>query len=219
MIDRSTCIEPIVVGIVGGIASGKSKVTDLFQEFGGKVISADLIAHEVLRLPDIVERIVAEFGSSILTDATSMFFGEARVIDRKKLGTLVFDVIDPQSSDRRRLLESIVHPRIRQIARQQLEQLKDRCECAYIVLDAPLLVEGGWLPFCDKLVFVDTPDELRRKFAMERGWSEKEWLDREAAQLSIQEKRRLASDILPNDKGLDELKRRLSELVQSWHAT
>ncbi|MEQ1826950.1 MAG: dephospho-CoA kinase [Pirellula sp.] len=205
--------QSIVVGIVGGVASGKSVVTQFFSELGGHIISADAIAHRVLREPDMVELIVHEFGPVILTDDTRHLSGRARVIERKKLGGLVFG---DHASERRRRLEFIVHPRIRQIARTELDDVKQQGQHAYIVLDAPLLIEGGWLAYCDKVIFIDTPDERRRHYAMERGWTESEWRQRESAQLSLDEKRRKATDVLVNNHGLSELQNRLFAMVNSW---
>jgi dephospho-CoA kinase len=225
MSDKTEKHPPLVVGIVGGIASGKSLVTQLFKESGASVISADLIAHDVLRMPDMVETLVRTFDCKILTDATMNEAGDLRVIDRKKLGSMVFETTTPSSqreaamqtaATRRKQLESIVHPRIREIARSELEKMKTTGDANYIIIDAPLLIEGGWLPFCDKVVYIDTPEELRMKFAKARGWTEQEWRSRESAQLSPTEKRAHATDVLVNNNGLNSLQQNFLKLLDSW---
>jgi dephospho-CoA kinase len=201
-----------VIGIVGGVASGKSAVTDLFKQLGARIVSADEIAHRVLCEPDIVESILQTFGHEVLQTSHPSHL-DTRVIDRKKLGRLVFG---PGAESRRKQLESIVHPRIRQIAKQELESYQHQPDCAMVVLDAPLLIEGGWLPFCQKLIFIDTPEAMRKSFAMQRGWTEQEWQQREAAQLSLNEKRQHASDILQNEGNLEQLKSKLVQLISAW---
>ena len=207
--------EPTVIGIIGGIASGKSQVTTMLAEMGARIISADSIAHDVLRLPDIIESLVKAFGHGILTDASMDTSTGVRTIDRKKLGAIVFGS-NEATLTQRKMLESIVHPRIRQIARSQLELVKLQADCYYIVLDAPLLVEGGWLPYCDRIIYVDTPNEVRLQRAKARGWSELEWQNRESAQLSLDQKRKCSTDVLPNKSSLDQLKQDLLRILDSW---
>jgi len=205
---------PLVIGVVGGIASGKSQVTRLLGEMNATIISADEIAHRVLREPDVIDALVNVFSNEILSETGRHPVG-SRVIDRKKVGSLVFgDSADCQTKLKK--LEAIVHPRIRQIARSELETLKSDASVRMIILDAPLLIEGGWLPFCDRVIFVDSPDALRKQRAMERGWTAQEWSDRESAQLSLSEKRLHATDVLDNDGTLEQLKQSVSEFVAGW---
>lgn len=205
---------PLVIGVVGGIASGKSQVTRLFLEMNATIISADEIAHRVLREPDVIDALVNVFSNAILSERDLQLDG-SRVIDRKKVGSLVFgDSAD--SKTKLEKLEAIVHPRIRQIARSELDSLKKEPSVSMIILDAPLLIEGGWLPYCDRVLFVDSPDALRKQRAMERGWTAQEWSDRESAQLSLSEKRLHSTDVLVNDGTLEQLKENVSALVASW---
>ncbi len=205
---------PLVIGVVGGIASGKSQVTRLLGEMNATIISADEIAHRVLREPKVIDALVNIFTSDILCKK-SLDFDGSRVIDRKKVGSRVFgDSADNPTM--RKKLEAIVHPRIREIAKSELETLKREAKAQMIILDAPLLIEGGWLPYCDRLIFVDSPDAFRKQRAMERGWTAQEWSDRESAQLSLSEKRLHATDVLVNDGTLEQLQQRVSEFVARW---
>jgi dephospho-CoA kinase len=205
--------KPVVIGVVGGIASGKSEVTRMLGAMNAIVISADEIGHRVLLMPEIKESLVSIFGEGILQEPVANS-SDSRKIDRKKLGTMVFgDTQDKQVM--RKKLEAIVHPRIRELGRAELASLVHEATHPMIILDAPLLIEGGWLPYCDRVLFVDSPDAMRKNRAIERGWTEKEWRDREAAQLSLSEKRKSASDVLVNDGSVEQLKQRVAAFVAS----
>lgn len=203
--------KPIVIGVVGGIASGKSEVTRMLSSMNATIISADAIAHRVLLEPNVIGALMEVFGVGILQDQISTL-GPERVIDRKKLGSMVFGESEEKRMKRREL-ESVVHPRIRQIAREELATLQQDTSLQMIILDAPLLIEGGWLPYCDRVLFVDSPEDLRKQRAISRGWTAKEWQDRESAQLSFDEKRRHATDILVNDGTLEQLQQRVTNFV------
>jgi len=203
---------PIVIGIIGGVASGKSTLTKLLQNRGAKVILADAIAHDVLKEPVVIQQLSELFGDGILSN-TGPAKGQA--IDRKKLAALVFgNSSDP--TNRRKQLEAIVHPRIREIAKAQLQSLRLENGLRYIVLDAPLLIEGGWLPYCNKVVFVETSKELRQSWAIARGWSLHDWQQRESAQLSLEVKRSHATDILINLGNLEFLEVAVTKMLERW---
>lgn len=209
----SSTKEPIVVGIVGGIASGKSQVTKMFQEMGAAIVNADAVAHEVLREAEVIQLLVKSFGTEILQQTHSP--DAQPEIDRAKMAVLVFGNGTVQIANRKQL-ESIVHPRIRQRCQSQLDQLKADKQLEYIVLDVPLLIESGWLPACNKVIFVETPDALRESFALERGWTKEQWQQRESAQLELRQKKQHATDVLVNDGSLTELRERLLDVLRSW---
>ena len=211
MSDTPTSRSPIVIGVVGGIASGKSEVTRVLSAMNATVISADEIAHRVLLEPDVIKALVGIFGDGILNEQLSPS-DQSRSINRKALGSMVFGDSDNSLAMRRRL-EAIVHPRIRQIAREELATRLLDTSHPLIVLDAPLLIEGGWLPYCTHVLFVDSPDAMRKQRAMERGWTAQEWQDRESAQLSFVDKRKVATDVLVNDGTLRQLQQRVEDLV------
>ena len=203
---------PIVIGIIGGVASGKSTLTKLLQNRGAKVILADAIAHDVLKEPVVIQQLSELFGDGILSNTGS---AKGQSIDRKKLAALVFgNSSDP--TNRRKQLEAIVHPRIREIAKAQLQSLRRESGLQYIVLDAPLLIEGGWLPYCNKVVFVETSDELRQAWAASRGWSRNDWQQRESAQFSLEVKRSHATDILINVGDMASLEVEVTKMLERW---
>ena len=145
-----------VIGIVGGIGSGKSTVAAEFAKLGCGIIDADKIVHELLDERAVKEKIVASFGPSILDSAEK--------IDHKKLADIVFT-----NGDKLSLLNRIVHPLILDRAEQLIKRYNRQHLVKAIVLDMPLLVEVGWTKRCDRLVFVDCKRQLRIDRAKKTG--------------------------------------------------
>ena len=152
----------ILIGIIGRIGAGKSTVAGLLAEHGGRVIDADWIARDVLHDLDGRRLLVERFGPEVIQGEPSP---TAAGIDRKALAGLVFG---PTAAHRRALaaLEAIVHPRVHQrmetlLAGIAAEERRGGVE-QVAVLDVPLLVRGGWLDRCDRIVVLECPDDVRR---------------------------------------------------------
>jgi dephospho-CoA kinase len=193
-----------ILGLIGGMGSGKSFVAAELARRGGRIISGDALGHEALRQSDIKDRIVARWGKDLLDRD-----GE---IERHKLGRIVF--ADPAE---RKALEALVHPWIEQ--RFQEESVKAQHDPAvkFVVLDAAIMLEAGWNRVCDRLVYVDSPRELRvQRLAQQRGWTEKEVEAREQAQMPLEEKRRRADAVLDNSGNSAETSRRIADLLRQW---
>jgi dephospho-CoA kinase len=189
-----------IIGILGGIASGKSTVAAEFARLGCKVIDADKIAKELLDEPNIKEKIVYVFGSDIL--------GSAGEIDHKKLAALVF-----ADADRLSTLNSIVHPVVLARAEQLIERYEGQDRVKAIVLDMPLLAEVGWAKRCERLVFVDCRLQLRAVRAKKMGiFDEKQLAARENFQISLDRKAALADNTIDNNSGLSDLARQVAEV-------
>jgi len=182
----------IVVGLTGGVASGKSFVASCFEELGAHRIDADKVAHEVLRDDTVIEKIVDHWGNRILDDDGQ--------INRKRLGRIVFG--DPDGNDLD-VLESIVHPKIRIRIREQMEQLRESALVETLVLDIPLLFEGEYDQHCDYVIFVDAKENVRQQRAKLRGWADEELAKRESRQLAVEEKK-LRSDVVIDNSGSKE---------------
>jgi dephospho-CoA kinase len=198
-----------VIGLTGGIASGKSEVARMLRKGGSVVIDADSIGHDVLDDPWVREAIVARFGSGVLGPARTEQ-DDSPAIDRKALGRIVF--ADPQE---RRALEAIVHP----LMRERFMAMIDRAmnaggkPAAAVVLDAAILLEAGWDDLCDLVVFVDAPRvERMRRAARQRGWTSQVFEAREQAQWPCELKRRRADLVIANQDGVDALPRELGRL-------
>jgi dephospho-CoA kinase len=181
-----------LIGLVGGIASGKSLVAQQLRSLGAEVLDADRVGHEILRLPEIVAAIRGHFGDRV--------FDADGHVDRKALGPVVFGP-PPDGPRQLATLESITHPEIRRRLRIQAEEMAER-GVPLVVLDAPVLLKAGWDQMCDALVFIDSPRDLRLSRALKRGWTAEEFAAREAAQEPIEEKRRRAGFVVDNSGDL-----------------
>lgn len=197
----------LVIGVAGGVASGKSLVTKCLEHFGASVLDADKLGHEVLQQPEVIEQIVARWGTSVLTDE--------RTIDRKYLAGIVF-ASGAEGQLELAALESITHPRIAELIRVRMSEIQSVVQPPALVLDAPVMFKAKWDLFCDKIVFVDTPLELRQRRASDRGWAADELAKRESHQTAISEKRTRSTDVIDNSGSKHETYQALQKLWQSW---
>lgn len=172
----------IVIGLVGGIASGKSTVAALFMEERGAVhVDADAIARRVVTRPEVRKALADRFPGAVGADGK---------LDRRELARIVFNDA-PALAD----LERITHPPIRRAVRSALA----RADAPLVLLDAALLQETGADALCDAVVYVACPARQRRARAVrDRGWTEAEHRAREARQWSCRRKRARADFVVDN---------------------
>ncbi len=196
----------LVIGIAGGVASGKSLVARCFERFGAGVLDADRVGHEVLKDTQVIDSIVSQFGEIVLQK------GE---IDRRALGRIVFDP-SPDGARSLRLLEEITHPPIGIRIRNELIQLKSESDIPAVVLDAPVMFKANWDLLCDKIVFVHADIELRRERARQRGWDEEEITRRESQQLPVLEKRSKSTDLIDNSRSREKTYAQACKLWKTW---
>jgi dephospho-CoA kinase len=189
--------KTVSIGLVGGVASGKSLAAKALVALGAVHLDADRTGHEVLADDAEVRKILLDrWGDSIL-DAAGR-------IDRIAVAHRVFASSDSAAADRA-FLESVLHPRIG--ARlKKLAAEAARSGKPAVVLDAPLLLEADWKPLCDVVLMIDSPRELRLKRAASRGWSEAEFDRREAAQWPVDKKRQSADAVISNAGTADDLR-------------
>ncbi len=191
----------LVIGIVGGIASGKSTISGLLGEFGGVVLDADRVGHEVLTEASVIRQLDDRWGMDVMT-----LEGQ---IDRQAVASRVFGD-SPQAAEELSFLESVTHPRIGQRLQQQIQKAREENAVA-VVLDAALLFEAGWDGFCDTVIFVEASLANRRERALQRGWSEKELEKRETSQAPIEIKKQRADMTISTDVPPGETRARLSQ--------
>ena len=192
------------IGILGGVASGKSVVARRLAELGAEVLDADVVAHEVLREEGVKADIRKRFGDSIFTPE-----GE---IARGALAKIVFadDDAGPQAlAD----LEAIMHPRIGERLQERMREIEQAAQAKAIVLDAAVMMKAGWHKLCGVLIFVDVSPEVRVQRSRSRGWSDGEVAAREARQTPVAEKRVAADVIIDNSGALDDT---LSRVDRFW---
>ncbi|QNN53020.1 dephospho-CoA kinase [Nocardioides mesophilus] len=186
------------VGLTGGVASGKSTAAAILRELGAVVVDADVLAREVVAPgTDGLRRVVAEFGSGVLTAD-----GE---LDRPAVGALVF--ADP---DARRRLEAIIHPLVRARAAEIEAQAPAG---AVVVHDIPLLTETGQAGGFDAVLVVDVPEETQvRRMVADRGMSPEDAGARIAAQATRAQRREVATYVLDNTGTREDLRDRVTEV-------
>lgn len=191
-----------VIGLTGGIGSGKSTVSRFLAELGAVILDADEVGHEALK-PDteLWRRVVAAFGRQIVAPDGN--------IDRKKLGDIVFDNAGSLAQ-----LNRIVHPRMYALVKARLEEYRWR-GARVVVLEAPLLMEAGWMPLVDE-IWVTTAAEamVLKRLEGRDGMSPAESLTRIRSQLSSAERVSRADLTIDTDCDLDELRSRVKELWQ-----
>lgn len=192
----------IVIGLTGGIASGKSVISGMLEQWGAVVIDADRIGHEAF-LPDtdIWREVVAAFGSDIL--------GENREIDRSKLADVVFR--NPDALER---LNRIMHPLMHQIAEKKIEALRDR-GADIVVLEAALLIEAQWTDLVDQVWVVTAPESaVIDRLCNQKGFTEEQAKARIKSQMPSAERSRYADIVIENNSDLNSLREEVEGVWQ-----
>ncbi len=189
------------VGLTGGIASGKSTVSELLAGCGAVIVDSDKIAREVVEpgTPGLAA-VVEEFGPTVLTES-----GE---LDRAKVGEIVF--ADEGARER---LNAIVHPLVG--ARSTELEEAARTAGRLVVNDIPLLVEVGYAPFFDEVIVVDVPVETQVERAVARGMAEADVRARISAQASREDRLAAATYVIDNTGSLEDLEKRVQEIYDS----
>ncbi|MGE0534037.1 MAG: dephospho-CoA kinase [Pirellulales bacterium] len=226
-----------VIGLLGGIASGKSFVAELFRQRGAVVLDGDRAGHEVLHDKEVKQAVRQRWGAGV--------FGPDGEIDRRALAKQVFvpraamreapaeattptsEISRPESATvsnpaaknapgELEYLEQLTHPRIAAKLAQQVQAAVESGAPA-VVVDAAVMIKAGWDALCDTIVFVEAPREVRLQRARQRGWTEEEFTRREAAQESLDEKRARA-DVTIDNAGLPaETAAQLDRFWQALH--
>jgi len=191
----------LLVGLTGGIATGKSLVSEILRGLGAYIIDADKIAREVVepQKPAWLE-IVEFFGKDIIN--------KDRTINRKRLGEIVFN--DPL---KKRKLEEIVHPRVIEEENRMLKEYLKIKPDGIVIIDAALLIEAGSHKRVDKLIVVYADKETQTKRLMERdGLSRTDAEKRIASQMPLDEKVKMADFVIDNSKGIEGTQRQTIDI-------
>jgi len=194
-----------IIGLIGGVGSGKSTVAEIFRGLGAGVLDADQVGHEVLRLPAVRAAVGGRWGNEVI--------GPDGEVDRMALARIVFS---PGPAGARELaeLERITHPEIRSRLKIEAEEMGRR-GVPVVILDAPVMLKAGWDAICDAIVFIDAPTDARQKRVACRNWSPDELARREAAQESTEAKRRIADFVLDNSEDIRYIQSQVERLWQS----
>jgi len=192
-----------VIGILGGMYSGKSTVAAELAKLGCAVIDADSISHQLLEEKDVLKKIVRVFGKEILDNKGK--------IDRSALANRVFG--DPAKLE---TLTGILHPLVMARVEQLITQCGPQPAVRAIALDIPLLVEVGWEKRCDHVIFVDCAPSTRLERAKKTGVFEADQLKiRENLQISLDKKKRIADNIVNNNSDLSGLSKQIANIFST----
>jgi dephospho-CoA kinase len=189
-----------IIGILGGVGSGKSAVAAEFAKLGCAVIDADEIAHKLLDKNAVKKKAAACFGEAVL--------GRDGKINRGKLARIVF-------ADAKKLsvLNRIIHPLALKQVEVLMKQANRRKQVKAVVLDMPLLAEVGWAKRCDRLIFVKCKQQIRVKRSQKKGiFSIKNLKNRENYQISLDKKKGIADNTIDSNSGLSVLARQVTDI-------
>ncbi len=195
-----------VLGLTGGIGSGKSTISQCLAELGAVILDADKVGHEAFKPnTEAWHDVVATFGRQILTPS-----GE---VDRKKLGEIVFN--NPEALSR---LNQIMHPRMYDMMKAQIEEYR-RGGVDVVVLEAAVLIEANWTPLVDEVWVTVAPEAtVIKRLTEQRRLDEEQTLARIRSQLPQEERIKHADVVINNDGSVDELKTRVKELWEGLHS-
>ena len=190
----------LVIGLTGGIGSGKSTVADLFRQLGVPVIDTDIISRQLVEPgKPALEEIKNNFGD---------VFTKNGELDRAKLRQVIFD-----NSEKRQQLENILHPRIQDQVKVQLADLQSD----YVIIVIPLLAEKGKWTFIDRVLVVDCTEEKQLQRSMNRdSQSEQQIKSIIKSQASRQQRLAIADDIISNESELDNLQLDVQRLDKKY---
>tara|TARA_B110000503_G_scaffold120067_1_gene182413 strand:+ start:269 stop:904 length:636 start_codon:yes stop_codon:yes gene_type:complete len=199
-------VSDYVIGISGGIGSGKTTVTDMFAKHGIDVIDADVIAREVVEPGSpALKAIVDKFGQSVLNDSDGSSLG---TLNRAKLRTLVFNDIETKN-----WLSQLLHPAIRQQMLLQTKQAKS----AYCLLSVPLLVENKLYEQVDRVIIVDVDEQTQLQRTLVRDKTNEQQIRAiMSAQATRQQRLAVADDIIDNNGQVNDLAKQVAQLHKKY---
>ena len=190
-----------IIGIAGGVASGKSLAAGKLEQLGAVSIDVDRIGHGVLRQPEVHGQARSRWGDRI--------FLENGEIDRTTLAEIVFG---DSSGKELSFLESTTFPKIRACLEAELTNLRSK-GVAVVAVDAAVMFKAHWDRLCDVILFVDAAAEVRLARARARGWTDEQFAAREATQVSLATKRARADIVIDNNDSVDKTK---AQMERFW---
>jgi len=198
----------MVIGLTGGIGTGKSTVSQILRNKGFSVIDLDVISHKVIEFPSVVEKIVRNFGKEVLENNND----GNRTVSREKLGKIIFS-----DREKRFTLNSIMHPEILRIMQKKILECesKNEKENKIIFVEIQLLFEVQWEKEFDYILLVAAKRDIQVRRVLERDKrSEKEAWDIINSQMSLDEKRGKSDFVIENDGNIDDLNRKVDKFLK-----
>jgi len=198
--------KKLIVGLTGGIASGKTTVAEIFRSLGAYVIDADVVGHQVLKNDLCVKQeLLTTFGNAILDGKGS--------ISRSKLGCLVFD-----NREHLETLNQIIHPPIIEAINNDIRDKSSSEEYSLIVVDAALLIELNLTHMVDVVVLVHADEDVQIQRLLQRGLSRDEALKRIRSQMPSQQKKQFSNHVIYNNNLLSEVTMQAKEVWAALNA-
>ncbi|WP_028949739.1 dephospho-CoA kinase [Sulfurihydrogenibium subterraneum] len=188
-----------VIGLTGGIATGKSTAEKILQDLGCFVIDADKVVHSLYENSEVLKEVKTHFPEAFEEDK----------LDKKKLASIIFN--DPE---KRKILESIIHPKVNQEIDKWLKEVKEKNPNAVAIVSVPLMIETGSYKKYDEIILIYAPKEIQIERLLKKGFAQEEALSRINAQMDIEEKKKYATYIIENTGSIEDLKRKLEDLYK-----
>ena len=196
----------MVIGLTGGIGTGKSTVSQILKDRGFPVIDLDVISHEVIEFPSVVEKIVQNFGREVLAEDEA---GNC-TISREKLGKIIF-----ANKEKRLALNSIMHPEILKVMHKKILECKSE-KNKIIFVEVQLLFEVQWEKEFDYILLVAAKRDMQVRRVLERDKrSEEEAWNIINSQMSLDEKREKSDFVIENDGNMDDLNKKVDKFLKS----
>ena len=197
-------MKKVVIGLTGGIGTGKSTVSQILKEKNFPVIDLDIISHEVIKFPKVVEKIVENFGKEVLEYNNTGNW----IISREKLGRVIFG-----NREKRLILNSIMHPEILRIMREKILECKK--ENKIIFVEIQLLFEVQWEKEFDYILLVSAEKETQIKRILFRdNRSKEEALSIINSQMSLDEKKKRSDYVIENDGNIQDLEKKVDDFLK-----
>ena len=197
-------MKKVVIGLTGGIGTGKSTVSQILKEKKFPVIDLDIIAHEVIKFPKVVEKIVENFGKEVLEYNNTGNW----IVSREKLGRVIFG-----NREKRLILNSVMHPEILRIMREKILECKK--ENKIIFVEIQLLFEVQWEKEFDYILLVSAEKETQIKRILSRdNRSKEEALSIINSQMSLDEKKKRSDYVIENDGNIQDLEKKVDDFLK-----
>lgn len=199
----------MVIGLTGGIGTGKSTISQILREKKFPVIDLDVISHEVIKFPKVIKKIVENFGKEILENSSNFENKNNEIqVSREKLGKIIFE-----NREKRLFLNSIMHPEILRVMREQVSKYKKNNKIVFVEIQ--LLFEVQWEKEFDYILLVSTKKSTQIRRILERdNRSENDALNIINSQMSLEEKRKRSDFVIENDGNIEELKEKIDTFLE-----
>ena len=199
----------MVIGLTGGIGTGKSTVSQILRKKKFPVIDLDTISHEVIKIPKVIEKIVENFGKEVLENSGNFENkNNAIQISREKLGKIIFE-----NKEKRLLLNSIMHPEILHTMREQISKYKKNNKIIFVEIQ--LLFEVQWEKEFDYILLISAKKSTQIRRILERDKrSENDALNIINSQLPLDEKKKRSDFVIENDGNIEELKEKIDKFLE-----